>query len=235
MSEKLLYLDCFSGIAGDMTLGALIDLGVDAESLVSALKTLPLSNWSLEHRVERRMGLRGIDVQIKIGGRVEGPAQPIDDMSAVPTKDHYDHGPHRHYQDIIDIIRGGDLPGPVQERALEAFDVLADAEAHVHGIEREAVHFHEVGATDSIIDIVGCVGEYGRSVSTESNHRLFPWAVDLRVVPMAAFPNPLRQRCKSCLVFPLCPPVSTANWSHRLELLSSKPGLAVWARFRNDH
>ena len=156
MSEKLLYLDCFSGIAGDMTLGALIDLGIDADALIEALRTLPLANWHLEHRVDRRMGLRGVDVKITIGGRVEGPALPIDAAQPMETPSGHDHGPHRHYREIIDIISGGALPDAVQQKALSAFDVLADAEAKVHGIERDAVHFHEVGATDSIIDIVGC-------------------------------------------------------------------------------
>ena len=215
-----------------MTLGALIDLGVDAESLVNALKTLPLSNWSFEHRVERRMGLRGIDVQIKIGGRAEGPAQPIDDMSAVPTKDHYDHGPHRHYQEIIDIIRSGDLPGPVQERALEAFDVLADAEAHVHGIEREAVHFHEVGATDSIIDIVGCAwGIWSLGIDRIESSPL-PMGCGFTRCAHGRIPQPAPATLQILSGLPVVPAGIDRELVTPMELLSSKPGLAVWARFQ---
>ncbi len=143
---RLLYFDCFSGVAGDMTLGALIDLGVDAGELRAALQTLPVeSPWTLEVGERHHHGIRGVDVHVLVNGKVEGP-----------TGDHdHDHGPHYHYGDIVGAIEGGQLPAPVVARARAAFDALADAEATVHGTTREAVHFHEVGAVDGIIDIVG--------------------------------------------------------------------------------
>ncbi len=143
---RLLYFDCFSGVAGDMTLGALIDLGVDPDGLREALGTLPVdSPWTLEVGERIHHGIRGVDVQVVVDGKVEGPTGEHD----------HDHGPHFHYADIVASISGGDLPAPVVERALAAFDALADAEAKVHGVSREQVHFHEVGAVDGIVDIAG--------------------------------------------------------------------------------
>lgn len=144
--SRLLYFDCFSGVAGDMTLGALIDLGVDADLLREALRTLPVeAPWALEVGERHHHGIRGVDVHVVVDGKVEGP-----------TGDHdHDHGPHYHYADIVGAIEGGQLPAPVVARAVAAFDALAAAEAVVHGVSREQVHFHEVGAVDGIIDIAG--------------------------------------------------------------------------------
>lgn len=144
--SRLLYFDCFSGVAGDMTLGALIDLGVDPEGLRAALSTLPVeAPWTLEVGERTHHGIRGVDVHVVVDGKVEGPTGKHD----------HDHGAHYHYAAIVAALRGGDLPAPVVERAVAAFDALADAEAKVHGTTREAVHFHEVGAVDGIIDIAG--------------------------------------------------------------------------------
>jgi uncharacterized protein (TIGR00299 family) protein len=181
MTERILYFDCFSGIAGDMTLGALLDLGADEAGLRSALKTLPLTDWSLEVNVDRRGGLRGLDVQVWVSGEKEGPAATIHSEGSGPDHAHghmaahhedvsqhnhgdHDHVGHRHYADVVSIIEGGDLPKTVVKEALAAFRILAAAEAHVHGVEVEDVHFHEVGAVDSIIDIVGvawCIWNLG--------------------------------------------------------------------------
>ncbi len=171
MGTRVLYFDCFSGIAGDMTLGALIDLGVDVDALRAALETLPVEGWTLETSIARKSGLRGVDVQITIGGQVEGPAgldedgvvgpdhghghSEIDDHSGEHNPNDHTHDGHRHYRDIVEIIRGGNLSAPVVERALAAFEELARAEARVHGVTVDDVHFHEVGAVDSIIDICG--------------------------------------------------------------------------------
>lgn len=199
MTRRIAYFDCFSGLAGDMTLGALIDLGLDPETLRAALRTLPVEGWTLETEVRHKMGIRGVGLHIEVGGESEGPAQPHapaghrhdhghdhhhdhghdhdhphdhghhhgpthhghghDDLDPAHAHDH-DHGGHRHdhhyhYADIVRILKGGDLPAPVVERALSAFDTIAVAEARVHGVDKEAVHFHEVGAVDSILDIAG--------------------------------------------------------------------------------
>jgi len=129
---NIAYFDCFSGISGDMTLGALVDLGVPVETLVSELKKLPLSDWSLETVRERRGAIEGVKVAITAGEQ-----------------------PHRHLGDIRSIIGESGLDPWVKEKGLAIFDRIARAEGRVHGISPSHVHFHEVGAVDSILDIVG--------------------------------------------------------------------------------
>lgn len=132
---KLLYLDCHAGISGDMTVAALLDLGVPLEHLRGELDKLGLPPGSYElstSRTERR----------------QTPALKFD--VAV-----HDHHTHRHYAGIDSMIAGSGLAEPVKERARLIFRRLAEAESLVHGVAIEDVHFHEVGAVDSIIDIVG--------------------------------------------------------------------------------
>ena len=175
MSDRTLYFDCFSGIAGDMTLGALIDLGVEPAELRQALGALPIRGWTLKVGETRKQGLRGVDVHVLVesGGPDNGPAVPaLEEGPAIPAPESVElpteaaampHGtePSFSYAEIVSIIkgdRGGHherLPEPVVERSLAAFDLLAAAEARVHGVAQKEVHFHEVGAVDSIIDIVG--------------------------------------------------------------------------------
>jgi len=129
------YLDCFSGISGDMLLGALLDAGLPLEQLQGDLALLELPGWQLRAERVRRQGLAGLQALITTSG---------------PS-------PERHLSDIVSLIQASGLPAPVQERAVAVFQRLADAEAAVHGSDREHVHFHEVGALDSILDIVGSV------------------------------------------------------------------------------
>ena len=132
---NILYLDCYAGISGDMTVGALLDLGVPLEYLQAEMGKLGLPAGAYElstSRTERR----------------HIPALKFD--VAV-----HDHHSHRHYAAIDAMIAGGGLAGPVKARARAIFRRLAEAEAKVHGVAIEEVHFHEVGAVDSIIDIVG--------------------------------------------------------------------------------
>ncbi len=154
MTERVLYFDCFSGVAGDMTLGALIDLGLDVDKLNAALAGLGLEGWSLDVSVSRKMGLRAVQVHVTINGEIEGPAATAPNEVAAGHSHHADHG-HRSYREIVRIIEGASFPEAVEARALQAFEVLADAEARAHGIPIEDVHFHEVGAIDSIVDICG--------------------------------------------------------------------------------
>ncbi len=147
MAERLLYFDCFSGLAGDMTLGAMLDLGLDATALREALSTLDLPDWHLEVRETRKMGIRGIDATVVIGGKVEGPS--------TDTEHHHHNSTHGYdYCRIRKIITDAQLPPPVREGALSAFKTVGEAEAKVHGCSLEDVHFHEVGAVDSVVDIV---------------------------------------------------------------------------------
>jgi pyridinium-3,5-bisthiocarboxylic acid mononucleotide nickel chelatase len=131
------YLDLPSGISGDMFLGCLVDAGWSVERLrfVVAQLRLPADEWAIEARQVMKGPLRAtlVDVQAQEG----------------------DH--HRHMADIRRIIESSDLPKAVQERAIAVFGRLAAAEAKVHGTTADKIHFHEVGAVDAIIDIVGVV------------------------------------------------------------------------------
>ncbi|UCB50274.1 MAG: nickel pincer cofactor biosynthesis protein LarC [Deltaproteobacteria bacterium] len=133
---KIAYLDCFSGISGDMLLGALLDAGLDLETLRKALATLPLDGYSLEMKREERGRLFGTLFLV----RVEKERQE-----------------HRGLKDIVKIIQAGGLSQTVQNRSIQIFESLAQEEAKIHNCPFDEVHFHEVGALDSIIDIVGSV------------------------------------------------------------------------------
>jgi len=129
---KLAYFDCFAGAGGDMIVGALLDAGADLEGLRAALETLDLAGWSVSAEQVRRGGMAG--TKFHVIAEEDAP-------------------PHRHLADVKRIIDSGDLPGEAAAKARAIFDRLAAAEARVHGIGVEEVHFHEVGAVDSIIDV----------------------------------------------------------------------------------
>lgn len=136
---KVAYFDCFSGISGDMCLGALLACGLPLAELEAGLKALPLQGWNLKVKRVQQYGIEGTDVEVE----VEGPQ------------------PGRHLHDIEEIITASSLPKPVKEKTMAVFRRLAAAEARVHGISSHHVHFHEVGAVDAIIDIAGtCLGLY---------------------------------------------------------------------------
>ena len=129
----LAYFDCFSGISGDMTLAAMIDAGLDPDFLHDRLSLLGLDGWSLKVRRSSRRGLSGVRFEVDV----------------------FQDQPHRDYQDIRNLIAKSGIEDRPKNLALDIFDVLAEAEAHVHGVEKDHVHFHEIGAVDSIVDIVG--------------------------------------------------------------------------------
>lgn len=131
---KILYFDCVSGISGDMCLGALIDLGVALDVIEEGLKGLALSGFSLSVSREARLGIEGTRLQVKLKGDC----------------------PERSYADIRKLIIESALAEGVKELSLEIFEVIAEAEAKVHGVPASEVSFHEIGALDSIVDIVGC-------------------------------------------------------------------------------
>lgn len=133
--SNVIYFDCFSGISGDMILGALCDAGLDIAQLRTMLNTLPIDGWSIDATREIRGWLSGTRMH------VVAPEQDV----------------HRHLHDVEAIIQAAQLPAHVKTQAIAVFTKLAEAEAHIHGVTREQVHFHEVGALDAIIDIVGIV------------------------------------------------------------------------------
>ena len=131
---RILYYDCFAGISGDMNLGAMVDLGVPLSRLEEELKKLPLAGYELKIKEDRRRGLRGTKVDVLTEG---------------------DHHPRRALSDVERIIMESLLSDEVKKTSLKIFRRLAHAEARVHGEEIARVHFHEVGAVDAIVDIVG--------------------------------------------------------------------------------
>ena len=134
MARTLLY-DCFSGISGDMHIGAMVDIGVPVDYLRSQLAKLSLkSEFELEVDVAAKMGIRGSRATVVL--RKDRPK------------------PHRRLAQIVEIIELAGYSRAIEERAVAMFQALGEAEADVHGIDVEEVHFHEVGATDAIVDIV---------------------------------------------------------------------------------
>ncbi len=131
------YLDCFSGISGDMTLGALVDAGAPLDGIVEDLSTLDLPGWALRTDPDAR--------DPRVGG-----------TSVVVDCEEHGHV-HRTFADIRAMIEASSLTEPVAARSIEVFFTLAVAEGKVHGKPPETVGFHEVGAVDSIVDIVGAV------------------------------------------------------------------------------
>lgn len=133
---KIAYFDCFAGASGDMILGALVDVGLAVEVLRSELLKLDLTGYELKAETVVKKGIGAIQVSILVES---GP--------------HSHH--HRHLHDIEKIIGSSELDPSVKENSIHIFRRLAAAEAKVHRTAIESVHFHEVGAVDAIVDVVG--------------------------------------------------------------------------------
>ena len=129
----LAYLDCFSGISGDMTIAALLDAGLDLEYLQENIALLGLTSYSLRVWKSKRSGIEGTRFDVIVEN----------------------DQPHRSYSAIRNLIETSKIPDSPKSSALKILEILADAESTVHGVAKDEVHFHEVGAVDSIIDIVG--------------------------------------------------------------------------------
>lgn len=151
-----LYFDCFSGIAGDMTLGALLDLGVPEEAVRGELDKLPVKNYRLTRERVRRGALVGTKIHVVIDEDEGAHHDHHHDGGAHhdPRHAHDAHHGHTHYRDIKAMLEQH-LAGDVLRRSLAIFDRIAAVEARLHGVTVEEVAFHEVGAVDSIVDIVG--------------------------------------------------------------------------------
>lgn len=130
---RTVYLDCFSGASGDMILGALIDAGADRDIVAGALAALPIEGVSLDVDAVMKGAIRATLVAPAAGGTTSS----------------------RDYNAIVELLEGAGLDAEVKRRSLAAFRALGDAEAKIHGVPIEEVHFHEVGSEDAILDIVG--------------------------------------------------------------------------------
>ena len=135
LGVKTAYFDCFSGISGDMILGALVDAGLSLERLQAALEGLQIHEFELQARKVARHGISATKVDVKAR---EGHV-------------------HRHLKEVLEIINGSDLSTGIKKKSSAIFQRLAEAEAEVHGTSIHQVHFHEVGAVDAIVDVVGAV------------------------------------------------------------------------------
>lgn len=131
------YLDCFSGISGDMTLGALVDLGLDVAWLETELRRLPLDGFALEAEKVNVSGIQATRVSVQVE---ENP-------------------PHRHWRAIRALIEAAPYSEAVRRCGLAVFGRIAEAESAIHGVPADQVHFHEVGGVDALVDILGvCLG-----------------------------------------------------------------------------
>lgn len=150
---KTAYIDCFSGISGDMFLGALIDAGLPIEEVKQALRTLPIDHYSLDAKKEMRNGLSGTRFTVR--------------------QERNAHHSHRGLREIREMIQRGMLSDNVKERSLKIFEAIALEEGKIHGCTADEIHFHEIGAIDSIIDIVGtCFGIEFLGIGFISSSRL---------------------------------------------------------------
>ena len=194
MNHSILYLECNSGISGDMTVAALLDLGADRQILLDALSSLPLTGYSIEIKDVYKSGIRACDFNVILDhdnhdhdmDYLHGHAHSItdehdhthshnlsDEHGQIHRHDHsmtvgdvhghdtdesqhihHHHHDARNLNDITKIIQTGQLSSWAKDLALKIFQILAEAEAAVHGKTLEEIHFHEVGAVDSIVDIV---------------------------------------------------------------------------------
>lgn len=130
---RIAYFDCSCGVSGDMILGALINTGLERDRMIAELKKMSLSGYRLETRKDKRGSISGTRVLVE-----------------VDTK-----GPERNLDTILSLIDSSDLPSSVKKQSTNIFRRLAEVEAGIHGVSVAKIHFHEVGAVDSIVDIVG--------------------------------------------------------------------------------
>lgn len=194
MNHSILYLECNSGISGDMTVAALLDLGADRQILLDALSSLPLTGYSIEIKDVYKSGIRACDFNVILDhdnhdhdmdylhghahsmtdehdhshshnlsdehGQIHrhDHSMTVGDVHGHDTDEsqhiHHHHHDARNLNDITKIIQVGQLSSRAKDLALKIFQILAEAEAAVHGKTLEEIHFHEVGAVDSIVDIV---------------------------------------------------------------------------------
>ena len=154
---KILYYDCFSGISGDMNLGALLDLGIDKEYLIDELSKLNLDGYEIKVSRGIRKGIEGTKVDVVLQEHHQEHIHNLDEAEHAHghEEDNHNHHEHRNLKDIKGIIEGSDLNSKIKELSMKVFMKVARAEAKVHGKPLYEIHFHEVGAVDSIVDIVG--------------------------------------------------------------------------------
>lgn len=165
---KHLHFECIGGASGDMVLGALVDLGVPLAELKKALSPLPVGEYEINTERKSSRHISGLQLNITVAGRESAaePAEPHDHGHGHhddhdhhhqndQTHEHHPEHEHRALSEIERLIQAADIPVAVKDRAIGVFRALGRAESKIHGVPVEKIHFHEVGAADSILDIVG--------------------------------------------------------------------------------
>ena len=163
---KSLYLECYSGISGDMTVAALLDLGADQKVLEEVLKSLFVQGFEIKVSRVKKSGIDACDFDVILDNEIDGHDHDMEYLhghvhgSAEPEASHthgaagHSHHHHRGMNEIRQIIDGAKMTDTARKTALAIFEILAKAEAKAHNVPVEEVHFHEVGAVDSIVDIL---------------------------------------------------------------------------------
>jgi hypothetical protein len=165
------YLDCFSGVSGDMWVGALLDAGLPIEHLIAAVHAMELPGLTVRSLPVIRASLRGIRFVVEVDGREPGRAmaestsaaglQPMGMAPRILAVAAAAHGEHRRLADVLLIVRRIGLPVVVEQQCERVFRAIAEVEAVAHGTTVDDVHFHEVGAVDTIVDVVcACLGTH---------------------------------------------------------------------------
>ena len=158
--SKTLYLECYSGISGDMTVAALLDLGADREVLKESLKSLPVGGFRTEITRVKKSGLDACDFSVILEQDnhdhdmeyLHGSEKSYTGHHEYTHRHEYPHE-HRGMKEITEIIQKSEMTARAKKMAMRVFGILAQAESKAHGVPVEEVHFHEVGAVDSIVDI----------------------------------------------------------------------------------
>lgn len=164
---KGLYLECTSGISGDMAVAALIDAGADANALQAALDSIPVSGFKTEISRVKKNGIDCADFNVILDSAHENHDHDMEYLfghehhgghsehneEEHSRGNHHNHE-HRNLYDVLSIIEKTEMPGGAKNLARKIFQILAEAESKAHGVPVEEVHFHEVGAIDSIVDVI---------------------------------------------------------------------------------
>ena len=154
---KIAYFDCFSGISGDMALGALVDVGVQPDALKTELAKLNLDEFALHFEKATKHGITGTRAIVETAESQSAASSPKVHRGGSHHHDGHTHQPSRCLSDVLDILNNSNLEGTLVTRAKKIFNRLAEAEAKVHNTPKDRVHLHEVSGVDSMVDIIGVV------------------------------------------------------------------------------
>ena len=148
---RVIYIECNMGAAGDMIMSALIELHNDSDDFIKRLNKLNIPDVKFEKQKSVKCGIHGTHINVYLNEMVEN-----EKIHEHVHSHHHNHHHHRSIADIKNIVNNIDLPEKVKNDVLSVYNIIADAESKVHGVNIENIHFHEVGTMDALADIVGC-------------------------------------------------------------------------------